>query len=151
MVSRKAPGIDNISSKALQAVDASGIETLIKLCNESYSASYVPADLRTSVIIALQKKPRAVECAEFQTISLMRHTLKPLLKIILRRISDKINREVGDEQAGFRKNSGTREGIFNLKMIVGKYIETQKDIYACFIDYSKTLDTVNHKKTDRMS
>ena len=51
---------------------------------------------------------------------------------------------MGDEQAGFRKNSGTREGIFNLKMIVEKYIETEKDIYACFIDYSKAFDTVNH-------
>ena len=76
----------------------------------------------------------------------MFHTVKLLLTIILRRISDKINREVGDEQAGFRKNSGTREGIFNLKMIVEKYIETQKDIYACFIDYSKEFDTVNHEK-----
>ena len=81
----------------------------------------------------------------------MCHTLKLLLTIILRRISDKINREVGDEQAVFRKNSGTREGIFNLKMIVEKYIETQKDMYACFIDYSKAFDTVNHEKTDRMS
>ena len=76
----------------------------------------------------------------------MCHTLKLLLTIILRRISDKINREVGDEQAGYRKNSGTREGIFNLKMIVEKYIEAQKDIYACFIDYSKAFDTVNHEK-----
>ena len=76
----------------------------------------------------------------------MCHTLKLLLTIILRRISDKINREVGDEQAGFRNNSGTREGIFNLKMIVEKYIETQKDIYACFIDYSKAFDTFNHEK-----
>ena len=53
---------------------------------------------------------------------------------------------MGDEQAEFRKNSGTREGIFNLKMIVEKYIETQKDIYAYFIDYSKAFDTVNHEK-----
>ena len=75
----------------------------------------------------------------------MCHTLKLLLTIILRRISDKINREVGDEQAG-RKNSGTRKGIFNLKMIVEKYIETHKDIYACFIDYSKAFDTINHEK-----
>ena len=63
----------------------------------------------------------------------------------MRRISDKINREVGDEQARFRKH-GTREGIFHLKMIVEKYIETQKDIYACFIDYSEAFDTVNHEK-----
>ena len=99
MASGKAPGIDNIPSEALQALDKSGIEALAELCNEMYSASYVPADLRTSVFIVLPKKPRAVECAEFRTISLMCHTLKLLLTIILRRISDKINREVGDEQA----------------------------------------------------
>ena len=64
----------------------------------------------------------------------------------MRRISEKINREVADEQAGFRKNSDTRKGIFNLKMIVEKCIETQKDIYACFIDYSKAFEIVNHEK-----
>ena len=58
MASGKAPGIDNISSEALQALDESGIETLTELCNEMYSASYVPADLRTSVFIVLPKKNR---------------------------------------------------------------------------------------------
>ena len=55
MASGKAPGIDNILSEALQALDESGIETLTELCNEMYSASYVPADLRTSVFIVLPK------------------------------------------------------------------------------------------------
>ena len=76
----------------------------------------------------------------------MCHTLKLLLTIILRRISDKINTGVGDEQAGFRKNSGTLEGIFNLNIIAEKYIEIQKDICACFIEYSKAFDTVIHGK-----
>ena len=58
MASGKAPGIDNISSEALQALDESGIETLSELCNEMYSASYVPADLRTSVFIVLPKKKK---------------------------------------------------------------------------------------------
>ena len=57
IASGKAPGIDNISSEALQALNESGIETLTELCNEN-SASYVPADLRTSVFIVLPKKPR---------------------------------------------------------------------------------------------
>ena len=51
MASGKAPGIDNISSEALQALDESEIETLTELCNEMDSAPYVPADLRTSVFI----------------------------------------------------------------------------------------------------
>ena len=61
-------------------------------------------------------------------------------------MSEKINNEVGEEQAGFRKNSGTREAIFNLKIAAEKYLEVHKEIYACFIDYSKAFDTVNHEK-----
>ena len=76
----------------------------------------------------------------------MCHVLKLLLTIILHRMSEKTNREVGEEQAGFRKNSGTREAIFNLKIAAEKYLEVHKDIYACFIDYSKAFDTVNHEK-----
>ena len=76
----------------------------------------------------------------------MSHTETAAHNNLEKNIRQKKPREVGDEQAGFRKNSGTREGIFNLKMIVEKYIETQKDIYACFIDYSKAFDTVNHEK-----
>ena len=54
----------------------------------------------------------------------------------LEKKSDKINREVGDEQAGFRKNSGIREGIFNLKNDCGKIHRNTERHYACFIDYS---------------
>ena len=56
----------------------------------------------------------------------------------------KIEFNVGEEQAGFRKNSGTREGVFNLKILIEKYTEMQKNVYACFIDYSKAFDTVKH-------
>ncbi|GFR72204.1 retrovirus-related Pol polyprotein from type-1 retrotransposable element R2 [Elysia marginata] len=49
-------------------------------------------------------------------------------------------------QEGFRKASGTREAIFSLKILAEKHIEMQKDIYACFIDYSKAFDNVKHEK-----
>ena len=58
MASGKAPWVDNILSETLQALDESGIETFTELCNEMYNASYVPADLRTSVFIVLPKKNR---------------------------------------------------------------------------------------------
>ena len=76
----------------------------------------------------------------------MCHTLKLLLTVILKRITDKIDIEVGCEQAVFRKNSGTREAIFCLKVITEKYLEMGKKLYACFIDYSKAFDTVNHEQ-----
>ena len=70
----------------------------------------------------------------------MRHTLNLLLTVILKRI-----KEVGCGQAGFRKNSETREAIFYLKVTTEKYLEMGKELYACFIDYPKAFDTVNHE------
>ena len=142
----KAPGIDGIDTEMLRALGDFGIETITELCNMMYQNTHIPEDLRTSMFILLPKKPNAVECSDHRTISLMCHVLKILLTIILRRIKDKINAEVGEEQAGFRNNSGTREAIFNLKILVERHLEVQKDVFACFIDYSKAFDSVIHEK-----
>ena len=59
-----------------------------------------------------------------------------------------MNRELPDGQAGFRKGRGTRDQIANIRWIMAKAREFQKqNIYFCFIDYAKTFDCVDHKKT----
>ena len=123
----------------LQALGEFEIDTLTSNCKEMYTTVYIPEDLTTSVFILLPKKQKAVECSDYRTISLMRHTLKLLLTIILKRI-----KEVGCGQARFRKNSETKEAIFCLKLITEKYLEMGKELYALFLDYSKAFDTVNH-------
>ena len=140
----KAAGIDNVTTEMLQALGNFGIEVLTDLLNSMYETVYIPEDLCTSIFILLPKRPGAMECSDFRTISLMCHVLKLLLTIILRRISNKVNFEISEVQYGFRKNSGTREAIFNLKILAEKYIEVNQDIYACFIDYSKAFDSVKH-------
>ena len=57
-----------------------------------------------------------------------------------------MNRELPDVQAGFRKGRGTRDQIANVRWIMEKAREFQKNIYFCFIDYAKTFDCVDHKK-----
>ena len=42
--------------------------------------------------------------------------------------------EIGETQSGFRLGKGTREGIFNLRTILERYLEVQRDVYMCFID-----------------
>ena len=54
------------------------------------------------------------------------------------------NRELPDVQAGFRKGRGTRDQIANIRWIIEKAREFQKNIYFCFIDYVKTLDCADH-------
>ena len=85
-------------------------------------------------------------CSNYRTISLISHASKILLNVIMKRMENKLEEEVSNTQAGFRKNRGTRDHIFNLKMIIQKYREVNTDLHTCFIDYSKAFDCVKHEK-----
>ena len=69
-----------------------------------------------------------------------------MLKILQARLQQYMNYELTDVQAGFRKDRGTRDQIANIHWIMGKAREFQKNIYFCFIDYSKAFDCVDHNK-----
>ena len=56
-----------------------------------------------------------------------------------------MNRELPDIQAGFRKGRGTRDQIANIRWVIKKAREFQKNIYFCF-DYAKAFDRVDHNK-----
>merc|ERR1711867_84270 len=74
----------------------------------------------------------------------MRHLTKILLRVLMNRIRNKILPEVSETQFGFMKDKGTRNAIFALKTLMERSIEVQKDLYLCFIDYSKAFDKVRH-------
>ena len=57
-----------------------------------------------------------------------------------------MNRELPDVQAGFRNGRGTRDQTANMCWIIGKGGEFQRNIYFCFIDYTKAFDCVDHNK-----
>ena len=57
-----------------------------------------------------------------------------------------MNRELPDVQTGFRKGRGTRDQIANIHWIIKKAREFQKNIYFCFIDYTRNFDCVVHNK-----
>ena len=57
-----------------------------------------------------------------------------------------MNQELSDVQAGFRKGRGTRDQIANICWIIKKAREFQKNIYFCFTEYAKALDSVDHNK-----
>ena len=69
-----------------------------------------------------------------------------MLKILQARLQQYMNRELQDVQAGFRKGRGTRDQIANIRRIIEKAREFQKNIYFCFIDYAKAFDCVDHNK-----
>ena len=69
-----------------------------------------------------------------------------MLKILQARLQQYVNRELPDVQAGFRKGRGTRDQITNIRWIMEKAWEFQKNIYFCFTDYAKAFDCVDHNK-----
>ena len=69
-----------------------------------------------------------------------------MLKILQARLQQYVSYELPDVQAGFRKGRGTRDQIANIRWIIGKAREFQKNIYFCFIDYAKAFDCVDHNK-----
>ena len=68
-----------------------------------------------------------------------------MLKILQARLQQYVNRELRDVQAGFRKGRGTRDQIVNIRWIMEKAREFQKN-YFCFIDCAKAFDCVGHNK-----
>ena len=62
-----------------------------------------------------------------------------MLKILQATLQQYLNYELPDVQTGFRKGRGTRDQIANIRWIIQKAREFQKNIYFCFIDYPKLL------------
>ena len=69
-----------------------------------------------------------------------------MLKILQARLQEYVNHGLPDVQASFRKGRGTRDQIANIRRIMEKVREFQKNIYFCFIDYAKAFDCVDHNK-----
>ena len=69
-----------------------------------------------------------------------------MLKILQARLQQYLSCEIPDVQAGFRKDRRTRNQIANIRWIIKKAREFQKNIYFSFIDYVKAFDCVGHNK-----
>ena len=68
-----------------------------------------------------------------------------MLKILQARLKQYLNREIPDE---FRRGRGTRDQIANICWVIEKAREFQKNLYLCFIDYTKASDCVDHNKLE---
>ena len=73
-----------------------------------------------------------------------------MLKILQARLQQYVNLEVPDVQACFRKGRETRDLIANIRWIIEKAREFQKNIYFCFTDYAKAFDCVDHNKLGKI-
>ena len=110
----------------------------------------MPANLENPAVakrlekVSFHSNPKERQCQRM--LKLISHASKVMLKILQARLQQYVNRELPDVQAGFRKGRGTRDQIANIRWIIDKARQFQKNIYFCFIDYAKAFDCVDHNK-----
>ena len=142
----KASGSDGIPVELFQILQDDAVKVLRSICQQIWKTQQWPQDWKRSVFILIPKKGNAKERSKYCTIALVSHTSKVMLKILQARFQQFENHELPDIQAEFRKGRGTRDQIANIHWIIKKATEFQKNVYFCFIDYTKAFDCVDHNK-----
>ena len=92
------------------------------------------------------KEGQCQRCSNYHTTALISHTSKVMLKILQARLQQYVNWEFPDVWVRFRKGRRTRDQIANIRGIIKRAREFQKNIYFCFIDYTKASDCVDENK-----
>ncbi|XP_030069240.1 uncharacterized protein LOC115476805 [Microcaecilia unicolor] len=143
LANQKAPGIDGRSTELLKPIP---VVVLTALCQYIWNTCEWPKEWKKSVFVPIPKKGNSKDCTNYHTIALMPNARKILLKTIQQHLSITIDRELSDVQADFRRGKGTCDHIANIRWIIEKAREYQKDLYMCFIDYLKAFDVLEHNK-----
>ena len=142
----KINGGDGLPVELFQILKDDAVKMPHSMCQQIWKTQQWPQDWKGSVFISIPKKGNAKECSSYGTTTLISHASKVMVKIVQVRLQQYMNHELPDVQAGFRKGRGTRDQIANIRWIIKKATEFQKNIYFCFIDYTKAFDCVDHNK-----
>ena len=136
----KTRGGDGLPVELFQILKDDAVKVLHSVCQQIWKTQPWPQDWKRSVFVPVIKKGNAKECSNYHMVTLISQASKVMLKILQARFQQYGNRELPDVQAGFRKGRGTRDQIANIRWIMGKAREFQKNIYFYLIDYTKAFD-----------
>ena len=140
----KASGGDGIPVELFQILKDDAVKVLHSICQQIWKTQQWPQGWKRSVFIPIPMKGNAKECSNYCTIALISHASKIMLKILQAKLQQYVSQELPDVQIGFRKGRGSRDQIAYLHCKEAR--EFQKNIYLCFIDFSKAFDCVDHNK-----
>ena len=135
----KASGGDGIPVELFQILKHDAVKVLHSICQQTWKIQQWPQKWKRLVFIPIPKKGNAKECSDYHTIALISHASKVMLKILRGRLSEYVNRELPDVQAGFRKGRGTRDQIANIRWIIEKARVPEKTSTSASLTMLKPL------------
>ena len=139
----KTPGLDGVPEELIQNSGPVSIRVLLELCTQIWNSLKWPDAWKKQEIVMIHKTGNTKECTNYRTITLLSHASKVLLIRILKRMRVKIEQELPDEQAGFRRGRGTADMLVALQILIEKMLEVNGQAFIVFIDYSKAFDSIS--------
>ncbi len=122
------------------------VDWIMWICTLAWEQSKVPEDWRKAIIVPLHKgKGSRDKCNHFRGINLLSVPEKMYERILNERMMKITDENVGDEQGGFWKGRGCINQIFAVKILVEKYLEKDRNLFAAFMDLEKDYDRVDRK------
>ena len=138
ITTNKASGGDGIPVELFQILNDDIVKVLPSTCQQIWKTQQWPQDWKRFSFQLQRKKGNAKGCSNYHTIALISHASKVMLKILQPRLQQYMNQELPDVQTGFRKERNHTSNA-NICWIIEKAREFQKNIYFCFIDYTKAF------------
>ena len=138
--------LDEMRAEMVDVAGEIGVRWTKMLLNTCMKQCKVPEDWRTGLIVPIWKrKGDAQDPGKYRGITLPSHIMKLLERILDKRLRERVEPELGEEQLGFRKGRGTTDGMFLLRQLVEKRLEKQGHMALAFVDLEKAFDTVPRK------
>ena len=113
------------------------------LCNLAFNDNDVPEDWKDGAIVCIPKKGDLSNCDNWRGVTLLSIPGKVYCQVILNRIREAVDKELREEQAGFRPKRSCAEQIFTLRRIIEKCSEFHVPLSISFIDFTKAFDSIH--------
>ena len=127
ITTNKASGGDGIPVELFQILKDDAVKVLHSIWQQIWKTQQWPQDWKKSGFIPIPKKGNAKECSNYRKIVLISHASKVMLKILQARLQECVKHELPEVQAGLRKARGSRDQIANIRWIIEKTREFQKN------------------------
>ena len=140
-------GGDGIPAELFNILKDDAIKMLYSTSQKIWKTQQWPQDWKSSVSIPIPNKGKDKERSNYCTIAFISYASKAKLKILQAMLQQYVNWKLPDGQAGFRKDSASRDQIANIQLDHRKMQRDSKNtIYFCFVDYAETFHSVDDKK-----
>ena len=139
----KASGPDDIPAEAIKGDLDTSTEMMYKLLGKIWETGEIPQEWKEGYLVKLPKKGDLRDCKNYRGIMLLSVPGKILNRIILERLKEAVDKQLRDQQAGFRRDRSCTDQIATLRIIVEQSIEWNSPLFISFIDYEKAFDSVD--------